>query len=652
MNEEHRRLAVIAFTDIAGFTEKMAEDEDVAFELVAHQRRLFRPIVENYRGTWLKEMGDGLLLTFESARTCVDCCIELQHASQPVPDLNVRISIHLGEIIQVSNDVYGDDVNVASRIEKYSPVGGIAISENVQASLARSTAYETTLIGAPILKGVGRDIRIYAITSHNLPGPPAVATETSSEKTPSMDHAITPAKPSLLVIPFVNISRRPEDEVICDGLTDALISQLSRIENIRPVSRTSAMLYKNVDKSVREIGAELDLEFLVEGSVLIVGEHIQISTSLIHVAEDEQIWSEIYEHSFENILQIFKDVSKSVVRRIEESINIDPDSRQIREIAAYIVNPDAYKLYLKGRQFRLRKDVQSTRTAEYHLTQSVAIDPTFAAAHAELALNSIMRGAFGYVTLDDRLREKTQKSADMALALDQRACEAYIALALTWEIIDHDSDQAARFAEQAVKLDPSNAEAIQEEAFILGRIGRFDAAFAKMNETLVLDPLSISARNGRAYLYLYQDRFSDAIAEMKALLELEPSHYLARIVSSLAWTGLHDYERALGELDEIPMANSNIHIVAQRGYVSGRIGDTADTKVQMTLLCEQYRDNPLFFHACALIALGCNKIDECIKALTESNRQFGYIYRDKTIGRDFRMDEMRARIQQEDLTYV
>ncbi|SVE45278.1 uncharacterized protein METZ01_LOCUS498132, partial [marine metagenome] len=180
MAQEDRKLAVIVFTDIADFTERMAANEDAAFSLIETQRELLQPIVEKYKGAWIKEMGDGLLLMFDSPRTCVDCCIELQHAAKPIDGLNIRISVHLGEVIQASEDIYGDEVNVASRIEKYSPVGGIAISENVQATVSRSAEYETTFIGAPVLKGVGRDIRIYAFTSHDLPGPAATNLENTT----------------------------------------------------------------------------------------------------------------------------------------------------------------------------------------------------------------------------------------------------------------------------------------------------------------------------------------------------------------------------------------------------------------------------------------------------------------------------------------
>ena len=169
MTEPIRKLAAIVFTDIVGFTKLTAEDQSKASALLKQQRELFRPIVDSYKGMWIKEMGDGLLLTFDTVTDAVNCCIKLQDASKQIDDLDLRIGIHEGEILIEENDIIGDDVNITARIEPFSAPGGIAISNKVHDAIIRESEFETKYLGKPKLKGVGQEVKVYCITSHDLP---------------------------------------------------------------------------------------------------------------------------------------------------------------------------------------------------------------------------------------------------------------------------------------------------------------------------------------------------------------------------------------------------------------------------------------------------------------------------------------------------
>ena len=169
MTEPIRKLAAIVFTDIVGFTKLTAKDQSKASALLKQQRELFRPIVDSYKGMWVKEMGDGLLLTFDTVTDAVNCCIKLQETSKQIDDLDLRIGIHQGEILIEENDIIGDDVNVAARIEPFSASGGIAISNKVHDAIVRESDFTTKYLGKPKLKGVGQEVKVYCITSHGLP---------------------------------------------------------------------------------------------------------------------------------------------------------------------------------------------------------------------------------------------------------------------------------------------------------------------------------------------------------------------------------------------------------------------------------------------------------------------------------------------------
>ena len=169
MNQNNRKLAAIVFTDIVGFTKLSSEDQTRASELLKKQRELFQPIVKQFNGDWVKEIGDGLLIIFNTATEAVNCCIELQKVSKGISGLNIRIGIHLGEVLIENGDVIGDDVNIASRIEPFSAPGGIAISNKIFDAINREKEYETKYIGRPKLKGVIQKVEIFCITSHDLP---------------------------------------------------------------------------------------------------------------------------------------------------------------------------------------------------------------------------------------------------------------------------------------------------------------------------------------------------------------------------------------------------------------------------------------------------------------------------------------------------
>ena len=171
MPKRKRRLAAIIFTDIVGYTELSSKDEEKAYELVKQQRSLLRPIVNNFEGEWLKEMGDGLLLSFPSSKEAVNCAIKIQQSTKEIPDLNLRVGIHQGDIIIEDNDVFGDDINIASRIEPFAASGGIAVSQKIQQDLSSNPEFKFKFLDKPNLKGVKQEVSIYCIISHNLPWP-------------------------------------------------------------------------------------------------------------------------------------------------------------------------------------------------------------------------------------------------------------------------------------------------------------------------------------------------------------------------------------------------------------------------------------------------------------------------------------------------
>ena len=648
-----RKLIAIVFTDIAGFTELTSKSEDGALELIEYQRDTLKPIVDKYNGTWLKEMGDGLLLTFDAVINAVNCCIEIQRMSKEVEGLNLRISVHVGEVFQTKNDIYGDDVNIASRIETYSPVGGIAISESVELSLQRKAEYQTVCIGSPMLKGVSREIKIFTIISHDLPKPALQHIEDNLVQFEALPE--TEAKEiqtSIAVLPFINISGKQDDEFFADGMTDAIITNLSKVDSLRVISRTSAMHYKNTDKRVPEIADELKVDYLVEGSIIAYLGQVQINVNLLDAKMDQQIWSNVYERDLQKVLSILREVSEEIMDGIKSKLTPQDKLRLQQPELSRSINPEAYRLYLKGRQARQRKDQESMNQAQGYLQKSIELDPTHAPSYAEIALNQILMGAFGYITINSRLRETIFGHAEQALNLNSSTSEAYTALALAAEFIDHDQEQAEKLAQHAVVLNPGNSESIQEHAFILGRMGKFESSIQKMEMTISLDPLSIPAQNGLAYIFFYQEEYHSTIEKMRGLLELDPSHYLAKLMISLSLTALDNYEHALMELDSLSQTQANLNTISHQGYILAKMAQNDSANQIISRIQQDYQNDPLLEFSVALVYAGMGEKDLSFNWLNKSQEKYGFIYRDKTIGEDFRMKELKEDLRFKNLIYT
>ena len=268
MIESRTKLAAIVFTDIAGFTALSAKNQPAALALLNTQREILKPIVEENRGKWLKEIGDGLLLTFDTSIDAVKCSIAIQKAVGAVDNLNLRIGIHQGEVVIQGDDVLGDDVNITSRLEPFSAVGGIAVSDKVNASLQRDPEFETKLVASPDMKGVSQEIKVYAVISHGLPAPSNVGSQVKlNEKKPTLlKKVIFPITGAFIVIlgaafwflapliTFATANQKDdyekriavlylendgsvENAYFSDGLTEEIMSRVSRIDKISVVSR-------------------------------------------------------------------------------------------------------------------------------------------------------------------------------------------------------------------------------------------------------------------------------------------------------------------------------------------------------------------------------------------------------------------------------
>jgi class 3 adenylate cyclase/tetratricopeptide (TPR) repeat protein/TolB-like protein len=391
-----RRLAAIVFTDIVGFTKLSAKDETKAAELIKRQRALLVPIIQSHDGELLKEMGDGLLLSFYSATSAVECAIAIQEIANTIDDLNLRIGIHQGEVIIDGKDIIGDDVNVAARIEPFSAPGGIAISNAVQQDIASNASFKTKLVGKPKLKGVQQDITIYCIISHGLPETKLSEVSAKLEKKTPLWYFVVPAllligittyflipkKPSVasVAVMYMEIKGNDEDQYL-ETITEDLIFDLSSAlpGKLKVSENASVKKLKNSDLETAEIAKKLGVEFVFRSSLQRYGDGFNLRCRLVEVSSGTD--------KFINKWFIEANSLQSIVGVLVDNIISGLDLNVEGELSKIEYNPEAYQLYLKSKDLYARSmDYEQTERAMEIMQNAITLDDKLISAKLKLGI--------------------------------------------------------------------------------------------------------------------------------------------------------------------------------------------------------------------------------------------------------------------------
>ena len=377
-----RQLAVVMFADMTGYTALMQADEKKAKILMDRQRETLEKFIPGYQGKIIHYYGDGTLSIFGSAADAVRSAIAIQKELQQEPKVLLRIGLHSGDIVFDKGDIYGDCVNLASRIEALSVPGAVLISDTVYDEVKNQPEIKTIFLGKFNLKNVIRKVGVFAIANEGLviPSPAQIGVKAGSEK-------------SIAVLPFVNMSADPENEYFSDGISEEILNALTRVEGLQVTARTSSFSFKGKNEDVRQIGSKLGVATVLEGSVRKSGKRIRISAQLINTVDGYHIWSEVYDSDLEDIFQVQDEISCKILNRLKENFAIGEKKEAI--IKPPTENIDAYNLYLKGSYHWNKSNPEDTSKAIKLFEEAIRIDPGFALPYCALSFCYSFMGSAG-----------------------------------------------------------------------------------------------------------------------------------------------------------------------------------------------------------------------------------------------------------------
>jgi TolB-like protein len=523
-----RRLAAILVADVVGYSRLMGEDEErTRARFNAHLNERIAPRIGERHGRLVKTMGDGLLVEFASAIDAVRCAFDIQTAvaqsNSATPEgqrLNFRIGINLGNVIVEGEDIHGNGVNIAARLEGLADPGGIVISDVVYEITRAKVPFQFDDLGSKKVKNIAEPIRAFRIRSDEeraRNGGPSVAGNRMSRPIPE--------KPSIAVLPFKSQGGDSEQEYFADGITEDLITDLSKISGLIVAARNSSFAFRNKDLDTREIAQRLGVRHILSGSVRRAGNRIRINAELVEAEFGDQLWADRFDGDFADIFVLQDDINTRIVCSLKVHLTpseIDDTRRQEPP------DPEAYDLCLKGRSEYYRYTPQALAKASGFFEQATVKDPNYAEAYAYLSYCRTSAHVFAMPGSDDTF-EPAIALAEKAITLNDRSAVAYARLGWIQGFLGR-SEEAMRNFEKSIAIDPRNAEAFYAYGETMNRLGNPQKAMPLLEKAFSIDTFVPPAWEfAKGHSYVLMQRHDEAVSEFLPIINRVPGFVPARV---------------------------------------------------------------------------------------------------------------------------
>jgi adenylate cyclase len=576
-----RRLTAILAADVVGYSRLMGANEVGTLQsLELHQRELIEPEVANGHGRIVKLTGDGILAEFPSVVSAVECASAIQRGmrtrNRDVPDdrrIQLRIGINLGDVIVRDDDLFGDGVNIAARLESVARPGGIAVSQSVRDHVGNKLDLLFRDKGDQLLKNIADPVRVYDVVLE--PGAPDAA----------LDSPMTMSdKPSIAILPFTNMSGDPEQEYFSDGIAEDIITDLSKISNLFVVGRNTSFTYKGMSLQLQKVALDLGVKFLLEGSVRKAGQMVRVTAQLIDGPSGGHLWAERYDRQLTDIFAIQDEITKAIVDQLK--VRLFPEEMQAIGQAP-TGNVEAYTYYLRGRQYFHNCTKWFLGLAREMFVRAVELDPEFARAYAGMSMAATrLAGWFGEVIPSDAILAAAAKAIELAPDL----AEAHAAQGEALSGLGH-IEESERAFERALQLDPNHFESNLFYARHWARFGEFERALPYFTRAAEVQPDDCQApflldqslralgrlEEGRPYAQMGLKRAEEALRRfpessrpaqlgattlaamgefdearrwMDRALAIDPDDPHIRYNAACMWAQIGEYDRAFDYLDQ------------------------------------------------------------------------------------------------------
>jgi len=568
---QHRQLSAIMFTDIEGYTAIMQRSEPEAIVIRNRHREILQEEHERSNGRIIQYYGDGSLSTFLSVVEAVQCALSMQLKFLEMPKVPVRMGIHIGDIIFNEEHIFGDGVNVASRIESLGKAGSILISDKANAELHNHPQFKTESLGIFQFKNVNHTVEVFALCHQDLivPTPDSLKGKTEEVKNPvpekskpSVTGKTVPYK-SVAVLPFVNMSNDPAQEYFSDGIAEEITNSLAHLKELRVAGRVSSFQFKGKNIDLQELGEILGVRTVLVGSVRKQGNWIRITAQLVNVADGFHLWSEKYDREMNDVFAIQDDIAVAITKKLKLTL-----LKKDRELMTknHTQSTEAYELYLKGRFYTARRGA-SVFTGIQYFQKAIAIDPEFALAYAGYAEANLLIAVYGLLPPKQSMAN-AKKSAEKALSLDPTLCDPYCTLGYYYTCYEWNWPEAKKNFLKSIELNPRFAEGHMRYGwnYLTSIEGKFDEAEKHGEMAISLEPLSSLCHAEYALILHCAGKFKEALTVCKRGIELDADSFLSHVTAGCILMSLQEYEEAISSF-ETAMKLSNRHSFAAHPFI-------------------------------------------------------------------------------------
>lgn len=628
------------FTDMVGYSALAQLDEARALEFLEEHRRIVRPLLALHHGREIKTIGDAFLVEFDSALDAVHCAVAVQTAfhtrNSAVPEsqwIRLRIGLHVGDVVHRDDDVYGDGVNIASRIEPVAAPGGICLSEDVARQVRNKIDLPLHPLGDRDLKNISVPMQLFALRlpwERTWPRPTkripprrilyaALVLTVVVLAVAFWPFHTTTAPPAhrIAVVPLDDLSSDRSEAYFADGITEELISTLARISGLEVIARTSIMQYRSAGLDLGTVSRDLNAGTVLTGSVRRSGDHARILVRLIDVTSGRVAWTEEYDRNLRDVLNVQSDIAMRVAAALK--VQLLDSERAGLEIAG-AGSPEAYRLVLLGRHHLHRRSTEDLEKAEQYFRQAADRDPRYADAWTGLAECNVLFAGAGYGNVPRIRATNDARSAVMtALQLQPRSADAlsvlaYLQYRLDWNWTGADTSFAA-----AVALKPGDARIREWRGLFLALRGRTGEGVAEMERAFALDPRSPSVGTGLGRVLAFDAQYERSIRQLEAVVRDHPTYAEGVFALGLSYGYAGALDRSIATLERAVLLSSRRPVIlADLGYAYAVAGRATDARAVLAELDSVSRYQVVTPWIRSLVYYGLGEVDRSLDLMEQS----------------------------------